>query len=260
MCRVITVDNFFQPHQSETLVFSLWVCGGKEWTADSFTLVPLPDLCYSHRQCSVETSTVGKSQYYLVLSWRQFGPPALSESWGLSRLRRPLLESPSFLPLWFSEEVQWGAMAQTCLKRPCTVRSFPGNWCAHERWRTSALEEQAANFSCKRPDGKYLATTQLCLCSLKIPPYSTERIELGCVPVKLYFWTQNFEFHILVSRSRIILWVWFFFTIISKCKKACWIHRPCGEPSWAHGPQLADVCSRTCVLQLQITCGAFFFF
>ena len=124
------------------------------------------------------------------------------------------LESPSFLPLWFSEEVQWGVMAQTCLKRPCIVRSFPGNWCVHERWRTSALEGQAANFSCKRPEGKYLATTQLCLCSLKIPTYSTERIELGCVPVELYFWTQNFEFHILVSRSRIILWVWGFFTII----------------------------------------------
>lgn len=178
----------------------------------------------------VETSTVGKSQYYLVLSWRQFGPPAPPESWGLSRLHQPPLESLSFLPLWFSEEVQWGAMAQTCLKRPCIARSFPRNWCAHERWRTSALEGRAANFSCKRPDGKCLAATQLCLCSLKIPAYSTERIELGRVPVKLYFWTQNFEFHILVSRSRIILWVWVFFTIISNVKKCAEFTGPVESP------------------------------
>lgn len=50
----------------------------------------------------VETSTVGKSQYHEdslgLLHLRSLG--------GLSRLHQPPLESPSFLPLWFSEEVQ----------------------------------------------------------------------------------------------------------------------------------------------------------
>ena len=161
------------------------MCGGKEWTADSFTLVPLPDLCYSHRQCSCGNVNSGKksvlSSAIMKTVWASCTSGVLGS---LKAAPTPLGE-----PLFSTLVVQWGAMAQTCLKRPCIVRSFPGNRCAHERWRTSAPEEQAANFSCKRPDGKYLATTQLCLCSLKIPTYSTERIELGRVPVKLYFWT-----------------------------------------------------------------------